>query len=79
MAKISLQKFVAKGLLTFHIDMGVQVKGDFDILSQMIRKYENLAFNIRKHLNFQFQYEFGVDSAGPTQELFYLLMERLAK
>ncbi|XP_028411996.1 uncharacterized protein LOC114534729 [Dendronephthya gigantea] len=78
-AKTALQKFVEEGLQTFHVDMDVHVKRDTDILTQMIRKYKNPAFDIRKPLNVEFQDQFGVDSGGPTRELFSLLMKRLAK
>ncbi len=77
-AQISLQKFVEQGVQKFHVDMDVQVNRERDILTQMIRKYKNPAFNIRKPLNVEFVGEFGVDSGGPTRELFFLLMKRLA-
>ena len=79
LAKVSLQKFVEGAVQAFHVDMDVQVKRDCDILTQMIRKYKNPAFNLRKPLNVEFKDEFGVDSGGPTRELFCLLMKRLAK
>jgi hypothetical protein len=78
-ALISLQKFVEQGVQKFHVDMDVQVKRDSDILAQMIRKYKNPAFNIRKPLNVEFVDEFGEDRGGPTRELFCLLMKRLTK
>ena len=68
LAKISLQKFVEEGVQTFHVDMDVQVKRDVDILTQMIRKYKNPAFDIRKPFNVEFKDEFGIDSGGPTRE-----------
>jgi hypothetical protein len=53
-ALISLQNFVEQSVQKFHVDMDVQVKRDSDILAQMIRKYKNPAFNIRKPLNVEF-------------------------
>ena len=48
-------------------------------LSQIIRKYKNPAFNLRRRLNVEFVNETGVDSGGITWILFSLLMDRLTK
>ena len=78
-AQQSLQKFINEAVQTFHAELDVQVKRDNDILSQMIRKYKNPAFNLRRPLNVEFVNETGVDSGGITRELFSLLMDRLTK
>lgn len=78
-AQQSLQKIINVAVQTFHAELNVKVNRDNDILSQMIRKYKNPAFNLRRRLNVEFVNETVVDSGGITRILFSLLMDRLTK
>jgi hypothetical protein len=61
----------------FNVEIDVQVKRESDILPQMLRKYKNPQFDLRKPLNIEFVNELGVDGGGLTREFFCILMNRL--
>ncbi|CAH3133720.1 unnamed protein product [Porites lobata] len=75
----ALRKFIQSAVSPFGIEVDVQVNRDHNMLTQMIRKYKNPAFDVTKPLNVQFHGagEQGLDAGGITREYFYFLVESM--
>ena len=75
----ALRKFIQGAVSHFGIEVDVQVNRDHNILTQMIRKYKNPAFDVTKPLNVQFHGAGGqgLDAGGITREYFYFLVESM--
>ena len=75
----ALRKFIQGAVSPFGIEVDVQVNRDHNILTQMIRKYKNPAFDVTKPLNVQFHGAGGqgLDAGGITREYFYFLVESM--
>ena len=75
----NLQRFVSSIVSRLGEEMDVEVNRKKDILSQILRKYKNPAFDLRKPLNVTFVDECGLDGRGLTREFFHILMRTLQK
>ena len=72
-----LQRFVAAAVQQFGQELDVHIDRKSDMLEQVLRKYKNPAFDLRKPLNVCFVGKPGLDAGGVTREFFHLLMKRM--
>ena len=70
----SLQKYLAALVSPLREELDVQMNRQKDILTQVVQKYKNPVFDIKKPLNMRF-----VDGGGVTREFFRVLMTAQSK
>ena len=79
----SLKEFINKILVEHEEEEFLQITRDASLFGQVIHKYKNPMFNIKRLLNVRFKslgaIELGVDAGGPITEYFYLLMKELVR
>ncbi len=79
----SLKEFINDVLVQHEEDEYLPITRDTSVIDQVIHKYKNPMFSIKRLLNVRFKsvgtIELGVDAGGPTTEYFYLLMKELVR